>query len=424
MDRRTDSALWEGVSQLFVGGSTVTKSKNGKENPLKTRKTGPHLDIFELSSSVTATMFRTSTNVIKCCLFGGSAAWLSFLLSVSTFFLPHQQLHNQHAYESPASITGAVQLRRKKDPIVEEGMMMMMTSSSISPFEPGSLNMKPGESIAKCWTGSPKPQEQRTNSVQNCLYSQHFNVSSNLSGKTGTSTQKEVLGKTMGAVEVPCNSIPPQEHLLRVATIREPFDRFVSGYKEAMSRQDIYGTRETDEVEIPQQYTRFLQVLENKSIAEKKEIFDAQTPSLLQLKTQMFEAFVHDYDGENVFDRHLNAQIIKLWDPWGTGMGQFDVIMESATLTDDLTALADCVGAPQIVQEVRARSRTNDRIDIESLQDATIQKICRLLALDYCCLNYKLPEACSRALPGERVMCHWVTGDNNFGDQQIRSILV
>jgi Sulfotransferase family len=286
--------------------------------------------------------------------------------------------------------------------------------------------MRPEESIAKCWTGSRKPHEQRAKSVQNCLYSQHYNVSSNLSGKTGTSTQKEVLGKVMGAVEVPCHSIPPHEHLLKVATIREPFDRFVSGYKEAMSRQGIYGTRNNmDEVEIPPQYTRFLEVLENKSIAEKKEIFDAQTPSLLQLKTQMFEAFVHDYDGKNVFDRHLNAQVIKLWDPLDTtGMGQFDVILESSTLTDDLAALANRVGAPPMVQEVRARSRTNDRLDIASLQDSTIQKICRLFALDYCCLNYKLPEACSRALSGERVMCDWVTGDNNSADSQIRSILV
>jgi hypothetical protein len=381
-------------------------------------------------------MFRSYNNVIKCCLFGGSAAWLSFLLSVSTFFLPHQLLQNQPAYESPSGITGAAQLRRKENPQREERMMKMMMKRSSSttttatttttPFEPGSLNMRPEESIAKCWTGSHKPQEQRAKSVQNCLYSQHFNVSSNLSGKTGTSTQKEVLGKIMGAVEVPCNSISPQEHLLKVATIREPFDRFVSGYKEVMSRQGIYSsTRNIDEVEIPPQYARFLQVLKNKSIPEKKEIFDAQTPSLLQLKTQMFEIFVHDYDGENVFDRHLNAQILKLWDPLGTtSMGQFDVILESSTLTEDLAALANRVGAPPMVQEVRARSRTNDRIDIESLKDLTIQKICRLFALDYCCLNYKLPEACSRALSGERVMCQWVAEGNTPGDPQIRSILV
>lgn len=138
----------------------------------------------------------------------------------------------------------------------------------------------------------------------------------------------------------------------------------------------------------------------------------------------MFEAFVQDYDREHNFDRHLDSQTVKLWDPYGTGMARYDYVMETANLTQDLHVLADWVGAPLYPSEVKARRRTSDRLDVESLQDATIQKICRLFALDYCCLNYELPPACQRATIGQRVRCDWVTETDPHGEmtRQIRNV--
>jgi len=95
-------------------------------------------------------------------------------------------------------------------------------------FEPDSLDMERHDTIAKCWTGSPRPQEQRITSSQHCLYSSQYQLSASLSGKTGTSTQKRVLESTMNAKEIPCQSIPNDDGLIQVATVREPLGRFIS----------------------------------------------------------------------------------------------------------------------------------------------------------------------------------------------------
>jgi len=177
--------------------------------------------------------------------------------------------------------------------------------------------------------------------------------------------------------------------------------------------------------EIPKAYSRFLLVLDGKSEKEKQAIFRAETPELLRLKTKMFETFVHDYDGETIFDRHLNSQTIKLWDPYGPGMAKYDYIMEVPTLTQDLAFVANWVGAPQYQTDVKARNRETVHIDLESLSDETVQKICHLFALDYCCLNYELPPACQRAPIGQRVQCDWISQVDSRGKEsmQIRNVV-
>ena len=138
----------------------------------------------------------------------------------------------------------------------------------------------------------------------------------------------------------------------------------------------------------------------------------------------MFEAFVQDYDREHIFDRQLNSHTIKLWAPYGPGMARSDNVVETANLTQDVHFLADWVGASLYPCEVTARTCPLDRLDVESLQDETIQKICRLFASDYCCLKYELTPACQRAPIGQRVRCDWVTETDPHGEMtmQIRNV--
>lgn len=358
--------------------------------------------------------------IVKSYLFVIAAVCYSFMFLLQTKVLFNSR-HERLLSSSQPMRRPVVQkspLRTTKG--VEPTTISKTALSTPLRFDPGTLKMAKKDTISKCWTSSPRKQEQRIQSTQNCLYSSQYNVTVNLSGKTGTSTQKRVLGSTMDAEEVPCKSVPQGDGIVRVATVREPLDRFISGYKEVLYRNDIYG--EAEEEEIPSEYSRFLQFVQGKSVQEKQDLFQAETPTLLQLKTNMFTTFVEDYDGENVFDRHLNSQTIKLWDPYGSGMAKYNVIMESSNLTSDLADLATLVGAPAYSKDVRARSRVSDRIDMDALPDQTIQKICRLFALDYCCLNYELPKACQRAAIGERVQCEWVHGEDS--KSQIRSVLV
>jgi Sulfotransferase family len=260
------------------------------------------------------------------------------------------------------------------------------TSETSTVFAPGSLDLGKEDTIARCWTASPRSQDQRIKTTQTCLYSSRFHLSVSLSGKTGISTQKKVLQATMNSKELPCSLIPNEGTLVKVATVREPLDRFISGYKEIMLRRRVYfGHPDFDAPDLedlPTEYSGFLTFLDRKTEAEKLAIFQAQDQETQQLKTQMFETFVQDYDGEHIFDRHLDSQTIKLWDPHGLGMARYDYVMEAANLTQDLKILADWVGAPLYPTDVKARSRTSDRLELESLHDETIQKICRLFALD------------------------------------------
>jgi len=60
-----------------------------------------------------------------------------------------------------------------------------------------------------------------------------------------------------------------------------------------------------------------------------------------------------------------------------------------------------------------------------ALSNETLQKICRLAAIDFCCLNYKLPPVCQEVPLGnqERVLCHHFQNDDN-GQEQIQPVLV
>lgn len=109
-------------------------------------------------------------------------------------------------------------------------------------------------------------------------------------------------------------------------------------------------------------------------------------------------------------------------------MNRYDVVMDTESLTEDLEDLAERVGAPRPAVP-HSRSRKSDVLDLPSISNATRRKICRLTARDFCCLNYRMPEACRAddIESGPRVMCEWVTNAEAGSDDglpQIRNILV
>ena len=106
-----------------------------------------------------------------------------------------------------------------------------------------------------------------------------------------------------------------------------------------------------------------------------------------------FESFVRDYDGLRPFDVHLNLQVGNLVFPSGAPL--------------PITALRNATEAERGWQEearrggveipdgemTHGRGKTR-RFNVSAVARSTRRKICRILALDYCCLNMALPAEC------------------------------
>jgi hypothetical protein len=61
---------------------------------------------------------------------------------------------------------------------------------------------------------------------------------------------------------------------------------------------------------------------------------------------------------------------------------------------------------------IKLISASNPKISLEKKQ-----KICQLLAVDYCCLNFPLPTECESV-----VTCQWVQKNNSNDDLMIETI--
>ena len=118
-----------------------------------------------------------------------------------------------------------------------------------------------------------------------------------------------------------------------------------------------------------------------------------------------FEQFVRDYDGRNPFDVHLNLQVANL-------------VYGSSGKPLPITALYNATGAEKGWEEIAREKgveipvdglthgrKITRRFNVSLVADTTKRKICRLLALDYCCLNLPLPEVCTMGGEEERVFC-------------------
>jgi hypothetical protein len=172
-------------------------------------------------------------------------------------------------------------------------------------------------------------------------------------------------------------------------------------------------------------YRRFatkLQALDGKT---RERLLTDSAPENVKFNTDLLEMFVEDYDGKHVFDRHLNLQTSRMWshDRNVKTMNHFDIVLETANLTAELAQLANEEGA-RIPEEMVKRQSSQDMLNVTAVSDATFQKICRLTARDYCCLNYVMPPACRQddVPKGKRVLCQWVPTEN--GGKAIKAILV
>ena len=205
-----------------------------------------------------------------------------------------------------------------------------------------------------------------------------------------------------------------------VSFIREPLSRFYSSYDEALYRWGPWMGSQTkaerqpgvaktyhlnkhkldkyryylyEGMETEEEYRRSFcpEELLHKSDA-KVACYGAPSIDNGTL-TQRFERFVQDYNGDP-FDVHLTLQVPHLLDG-KTGhplpVSTLYNASEAETGWRDLSNEKGVHIPLNGLEVARSRKRT---FNMSLVSNATKQKICRLMALDYCCLNLQLPEVC------------------------------
>jgi hypothetical protein len=107
-----------------------------------------------------------------------------------------------------------------------------------------------------------------------------------------------------------------------------------------------------------------------------------------------FEQFVSDYDGIEPFDIHLNMQVTNLvYGNTGEPL-PISTLYNASDAEKGWQEVARQHGVTIPDGEMTHGRHQSRRFDVSKVSEATQQKICQILALDYCCLNFKLPKVC------------------------------
>ena len=225
----------------------------------------------------------------------------------------------------------------------------------ITPIEKSILNEKP-----KC------NFKRSVSSL--CSYSPKHKMALVLIPKSGSSTGRHLFKHELGGYDISCNKLPKGTKL--IATIRDPYKRFLSSYDEVFVR------RLGRPFSIPQRYRRFMMPFDGIKYTEYEKLFNSPTLD------SAFVEFVEDYDGEKAFDVHLTKQK--------------DVVLKYGiktygSLSDIKKLVLDSIDPSMQYIHGRAYKR---RFNVDKIPLKTQAKICKLVKDDYCCLGMKIPPPC------------------------------
>lgn len=251
-------------------------------------------------------------------------------------------------------------------------------------FLPGSLNISKEETLRKCYL--PPSASDSHRGKQQCVISDKYKMNFFLVPKTGSSTNRVAFKENLEGHEkqgshgaIYCNQKLTQEQrsYVNVVTIREPLSRFYSQYMEAEFRAEKDGGKMTR--------------MKFWDLDEKKN------------KTSRFLKFV-DYWHENSMDETLDTHL-RLQAPmmsWYDGsVHRIDWFMPIEEMDDKWNELKEFLELDLPPKVSVARKNNHPSIDKAKIPDEYNRKICQIIAIDYCCLNYKLPEVCEGTITCE-----------------------
>ncbi len=274
-------------------------------------------------------------------------------------------------------------------------------------FRPGSLAMNRTEAMMHCYVDPHGPYQTHLGDALCTLSEKHkmlfFHVR-----KSGSSTGRAVTAKAFQARDNMRCRAPKFRSYYSVAFVRNPITRFFAQYEEMFVR-----TLGRDKPSPPARYNVFHNDIDG--YKEYERMFcgankrkQGRVKPCDQIPSQdtgelahRFERFVEAWDG-NVFEAHLAMQAPILTHRDGTPF-KLDFIGETRHTIEHWKEVARRLGVPESsVQVMRGRGYPR-RMNVSYIGKSTYERICRLAAIDFCCLNFELPPECIDS----GVSCRW-----------------
>ena len=268
-------------------------------------------------------------------------------------------------------------------------------------FSAGDLTLDTSaEAISKCHL--PKNKYQRQYPM--CSWSEDLKIAYLMIPKSGSSSGRHIMKHHFNAKDkTSCRPyMGGDESILTITSVRNPLSRFFASYDEMFVRVLASQHR------IPTKYRSFFKPFEGRNYSTVEPMFN--TKGGVDILTNAFETFVDGYDGETVFDQHLSPQMPFLWDNRNERPFPVQWAFQTKSIAPVFEEIALKLGLDP-PKRIDARSYPR-RFNITALKDETIQKICKLTSIDYCCLNIQAPPQCD-------IKCKWIDID---GTPKITSV--
>ena len=292
-------------------------------------------------------------------------------------------------------------------------------------FKPGTVQLSSAQTLQQCYVDATKYKahtERSRKSIVASVSHKHKIIYRNIP-KSASSTARHAMfdfleGKDYSLPFDLMMKLVTNHNYTMISFIREPSSRFYSSYDEAFYRMGPW----MGEGEIARKQPNLrLQYLSVKYKVDKypylyegmKEMNDYRKmycpKEVLDTGVYMecddydsiddgrllkrFEQFVHDYDGIEPFDLHLNMQTTTLIYESGKPL-PITTLYNASEAVKDWQEIASQKGVTISDGEMKHGRHQSRRFNVSKVSEDTQQKICKILALDYCCLNFKLPEVC------------------------------
>lgn len=290
-------------------------------------------------------------------------------------------------------------------------------------FEPGKMNGTRTDVIRKCFVNPIKYRKH----IQNppiCNIAEKYKLLFVLVPKSGSSTGRHVMKYDFGGKDI--YSCPSSQRDVSgfdtnnkqpyfiFTVLRNPITRYYASHDELMVRK--LGFKE----HIPPEFSAFMEPLRGKTYDQHyKFMFDNKEG--IEKLTWSFNQFVRDWNGYDAFDNHLTLQTPMLSSHLVEGkVRTLDMVFDTHLMEESFNKVAEIVHAPKPKSIIAGRAYPR-RFNVSAIAPEVMEKICKLSSIDFCCLNYELPEFCKNLPEGHRVACREfrVTDENKHLKSQI-----